>query len=145
MFTVNPALIAVVAVVVAVLLVFIIAKVGGAHRRQASTERKEMLISVLPKTSLGRWSVVLTIAFILFFFLAIFLSGLAGFELLGPGFNPPLAVVFKIIYAGIPGAVLVTGLTSMIKRSERSVLVLVSMAIGLWFLTSAVWLLLGGD
>ena len=142
----NPALIAVVAVVVAAFLVFVIAKVVGAHRRQASTKHEEMPISVLPisvlpKTSLGRWSVGLAIAFILFFFLMVDLTGWT----FGPGFNPVLAVVLKIILAGMPGAAFVTGLISMIKRKERSVFVLVSMALGLWFLTAAVWLGLGGD
>jgi hypothetical protein len=144
---INPALIAVVAVVIAIFLVFVIAKVIGAHRRQASTRREEMPISVfsisgLPKTSLGRWSVGLTTALILFFFL---LVGLTGFDPFDPGFNPVLAVVLKIILAGMPGAAFVTGLISLIKRKERSVFVLVSMALDLWFLTAAVWLGLGGD
>ena len=142
---INPALIAVVAVVIAVFLVFVIVKVVGAHRRQTSTGREEMPISVLPisilpKTSLGKWSVGLVTAFILLFFLIGVLTGSDPF-----GFNPVLAVVFKIIFAGMPVAILVTGLISMIKRKERSLLVLVSMVIGLWFLTSAVWLLAGGD
>jgi hypothetical protein len=146
LFGINPALIALVAVVIAVFLVFVIAKVVGAHRRQASIGREEMPISVLPisvlpKTSLGRWSVGLAIAFILFFYLMGVLTGWT----FGPGFNPVLAVVLKIILAGMPGAVLVTGLISMIKRKERSVFVLVSMAIGLWFLIVAVWHLAGGD
>ena len=137
----NPALIAVVAVVVAAFLVFVIAKVVGAHRRQAATKREDTPISVLPKTSLGRWSVGLAIAFILFFYLMVALTGWT----FGPGFNPVLAVVLKIILAGMPGAVLVTGLISMIKRKEGSVFVLVSMALGLWFLIVAVWHLAGGD
>ena len=140
LFTVNPALIALVAVVAAIFLVFVIAKVARAHRRQASTERKETPISVLPKTSLGIWSVGLTIAFILLFFLIGVLTGSDPF-----GFNPILAVVFKIIFAGMPLAILVTGLTSMIKRKERSIVVLVNMVVGLWFLFAAVWLGLGGD
>jgi len=138
---INPAFIAVVAVVIAVFLVFLITKVVRAHRRQVSTGRKEMLISVLPKTSLGRWSVGLAIAFLLFFYL---MAALTGWTF-GPGFNPVLAVVLKIIFAGMPGAVFVTGLLSMIKRKERSVFVLVSMALGLWFLIAAVWLLIGWD
>jgi hypothetical protein len=140
LFTINPALIALVAVVIAAFLFFVIAKVAGAHRRQASTRREEMLISILPKTSLGIWSVGLTIAFILFFFLIGVLTGSDPF-----GFNPILAVVFKIIFAGVPVAILVTGLISMIKRQERSIVVLVSMIVGLWFLIAAVWLGLGGD
>jgi len=138
---INPALIAVVAVFIAAFLVFVISKVVGAHRRQTPTGREEIPISALPKTSLGRWSVGLAIAFILFFFLMVDLTGWT----FGPGFNPVLAVVLKIILAGMPGAVLVTGLISMIKRKERSVFVLVSMALGLWFLIVAVWHLAGGD
>ena len=128
----NPALIAVIVVVVAAFLFFVIAKVVGVYRRQESAERKEMTISVLPKTSLGIWSVGLTISFILLLFLIGVLSGSDTF-------------VFKIIWAGVPAAVLVTGLTSMIKKSERSVVVFVSMVVGLWFLIGGVWHLLGGD
>jgi hypothetical protein len=129
---INPALIALVAVVIAVFLVFVIAKVVGAHRRQASIERKEMLISVLPKTSLGIWSVGLAIAFILSFVLAQVLSGLAGVELLGSGFDPVLAVILNIVFIGTSGAAFVTGLISMIKKRERSVLVFMGMVISLW-------------
>ena len=136
----NPALIAVIVVVVAVFLFFVIAKVVGVRRRQESAERKEMTTSVLPKTSLGIWSVSLTTAFILLFFLIGALTGSDPF-----GFNPILAVAFKITFAGVPVAILVTGLISMIKRKERSIVVLVSMVVGLWFLIAAVWLGLGGD
>jgi hypothetical protein len=89
-------------------------------------------ISVLPKTSLGRWSAGLAAAFILFFVLAQVLSGLAGFELLGPGFNPVLAVILNIVFIGTSGAAFVTGLISMIKKRERAVLVFVGMVITFW-------------
>ena len=135
----NAALIAVIVVVVVSFLFFAIAKLVGLHH-QESAERKEIPINVLPKTSLGIWSVGLTIAFILLFFLIGVLTGSDPF-----GFNPILAVVFRIIFAGVPVAILVTGLISMIKRKERSIVVLVSMVIGLWFLVAAVWLGLGGD
>ena len=128
----NPALVTVIVVIVAAFLFFVIAKVVGVHHRQESVERKGMTLSVLPKTSLGIWSVGLTIAFILLFFLIGVLTGSDTF-------------VFKIIWAGVPAAVLVTGLTSMIKKRERSILVLVSMVVGLWFLIGGVWHLLGGD
>jgi len=137
---INPALIAVVAVIAAIFLVFLIAKVVRGHHRQESAERKEMTISILPKTSLGIWSVGLTIAFILLFFLIGVLTGFDPF-----GFNPILAVIFKITFASAPTAILVTGLISMIKRKERSLVVLLSMLVGLWFLAAAVWLLLGFD
>ena len=101
----NPALIAVIVVVVAAFLFLAIAKVVGVCRRRESAERKEMTISVLPKTSLGIWSVGLTIAFLLLLFL---IGVLTGFD----------TFVFKIIWAGVPVAILVTGLTSMIKKES---------------------------
>ena len=136
---INPIPIAF-AVVIVAFLVFVIAKEVGAHRRQASTGREEMHISVLPKTSLGKWSVGLAIAFILFFILLLILTGSNPF---GPGTNPVLAVVLKIIFAGMSGAIFITGLISIIKRKERSVFVFVSMALGLWFLIGGVGLLIG--
>jgi hypothetical protein len=138
LFTINPALIALIVVIVAAFLFFVIAKVARGHRRQESAGREEMAISVLPKTSLGIWSVSLTIAFILFFFL---IGVLTGSDPLG--FNPIVAVVFKITVASMPIAILATGLISMIKRKERSIVVLVSMVVGLWFLMAAVGMLIG--
>jgi len=88
-----------------------------------------MRISVLPKTSLGRWSVGLCVAWILFFALS---EVLTGFEALGPGFNLALAVSLTIVLVGISGAAFVTGLISMTKSQERSVLVFLTTAIGLY-------------
>jgi len=88
-------------------------------------------ISILPKTSLGRWSVGLAIANILFFVLA---EVLTGFEQFGPGSNLVLAVALTIILASMSGAAFITGLISMIKRKERCVFVFVSTALGLYFL-----------
>ncbi len=126
LFTINPIPIVFVAVVIIAFFVF----VARARRRQASTEREEMHISVLPKTSLGRWSVGFALAFILFF---VFAEVLTGFNLFGPGFNPVLTVILAIVLVGISGAAFVTGLISMIKNRERSVLVFVGMVITLWF------------
>jgi uncharacterized protein YacL len=129
---INPVLIAV-AVVIAAFFVFVIARVVGAHRRQASAWR-EMGISVLPKTSLGRWSLGLAIASIVVFVVAAgpFREqwGLNENEEL---VNPVLTVVLTIIIVGTSGADLVTGLISVIKRKERSVLVFLGMLITFWW------------
>ena len=87
-----------------------------------------MRISILPKTSLGWWSVGLTIAFILFYVLA---EVLYGFEVLGPELNPALGNALGIVGAGISGAAFVTSLISLIKSRERSILVFLATAIGL--------------
>ncbi len=84
-------------------------------------------LSVLPKTSLGRWSIVLAIAFILFFFLAELLYGF------NPSSNQVPGVVLAIVGFGIGGSAFVTGLISSLKYKERGVLVFVGMAITFWF------------
>jgi hypothetical protein len=129
---INPVLI-VVAVVIVAFFVFVIAKVTGAHRRQASAWR-EMGLSVLPKTSLGRWSLGLAIASIVLFVVAAGpLREQWGLNDNGEVVNLALTVVFTVIIVGTSGADLVTGLISVIKRKERSVLVFLGMLITFWW------------
>ena len=137
MHAINPVLI-VVAVVIVAFFVFVIAKVTGAHRRQASAWR-EMGLSVLPKTSLGRWSLGLAIASIVLFVVAAGpLREQWGLNDNGEVVNLALTVVFTVIIVGTSGADLVTGLISVIKRKERSVLVFLGMLITFW------WGIVGG-
>jgi hypothetical protein len=87
-----------------------------------------MRISILPKTSLGRWSVGLAAAFILLLALCAVLTGLGG---VGPGpVGPIVTVAFGI--SGITA--FVTGLISMIKSGERSILVFLAVLVGLFTL-----------
>jgi hypothetical protein len=88
-------------------------------------------ISILPKTSLGRWSVGLVVTFILFFVLAEVILGP------GPNYNMALAVALSIVAAGIGVAIFVTGLISIIKSKERSILVFLTTAIGFYSLFGA--------
>ena len=93
-----------------------------------------MRISILPKTSLGRWSVGLAAAFILLFVLVLVLAylGVSAAELVD------FSSVGLIIAAafGISGiGSFVTGLISIIKSKERSILVFVAVVgIGLFTL-----------
>ena len=96
-----------------------------------------MRITILPKTFLGRWSVGLAIASIPYFALSEVIIGP------GPNYNTALAYTLTSVLAGILGATFVTGLISIIKRKERSVLVFVGMAIALWGLIGATGSLLG--
>ena len=84
-----------------------------------------MRISVLPKSSLGRWSVGLAAAFILLSILFAVLTRLGG----EPG---PFALIFIVnIVIGISFiAAFVTGLISIIKRKERSILVFLAVLVG---------------
>jgi len=88
-----------------------------------------MGLRFVPKTRLGKWSTGLVVASILFFALCQFLI---PFEPSDPRFNPVPALVAVIVAAVLSGATLVTGLISIIKSKERSVVVFVSTAIGLW-------------
>jgi hypothetical protein len=96
-----------------------------------------MRITILPKSVLGWWSIGLVVAYILFFVLSE--------VILGPGtdYNMPLAYALTIVATGIVAAAFVTGLISVIKSKERSILVFVAMAIGLYSLIGGVASLLG--
>jgi hypothetical protein len=96
-----------------------------------------MRISILPKSLLGWWSVGLVVASILFFVLFQVILGP------GPDYNMPLAYTLTIVLAGIAVAAFVIGLISIIKRGERSILVFVAMAIGLYSLIGGTTALLG--
>ncbi len=96
-----------------------------------------MRITVLPKTSLGWWSVGLCVASILFFALFVVILGP------GPDYNMPLAYTLTVVLTGISVAAFVIGLLSIMKRKERSILVFVAMAIGLYSLVGGATSLLG--
>jgi hypothetical protein len=86
-------------------------------------------IDVLPKTSLGKWSVGLIAAFILFLvvFVILVLSGQRGDDT----FLSNLWLAVPVLLAGSCGiAAFVTGLIGVIKSKERSILVFLAIFIG---------------
>jgi predicted Abi (CAAX) family protease len=86
-------------------------------------------ITVLPKTSWGKWSAGLIVAFILFFvlFLILVASGQRG----GETFFSNLLLTVPMLLAGTCGvAAFVTGLIGIIKSKERSILVYLAIFIG---------------
>ena len=130
---INPVLIAVVAVIIVAFLLFVIYRLVVARHRQASTVPDEVPITLLPKTSLGRWSLGLAIAFILLFIVAaVPLGEQWGSTENGELVNPVLTVVLTIILVGIAVAALVTGFIGAIKHKERSILVFLGMLIAFW-------------
>ena len=89
-----------------------------------------MRISILPKSSLGRWSVGLAASFILLSILFAVLTRPGGAE---PG--PFVLIVIVNAVIGISFiAALITGLTSMIKSKERSILVFLAVMVGFYAL-----------
>ncbi len=126
---VNPVLFAFLVVAIAAVLVFVVARVVGARRQQVSTGHGVMTIGIIPRSSLGRWSVGLAIAF---FLALVAVTALPGDDLLDAESNLALATVLKIVLIAISGASFVAGLISLIKRKESSVLVLVGMLMTLW-------------
>ncbi|OGO32214.1 MAG: hypothetical protein A2Z29_00280 [Chloroflexi bacterium RBG_16_56_11] len=86
-------------------------------------------ITILPKTPLGRWSVGIVIALIVLFAVVPEAPGAEA---------TALGRASAIGFAGISGAALVTGLVGIVKRRERSVLVLLTAVIGLFALIKAV-------
>jgi hypothetical protein len=97
-----------------------------------------MRISILPKSSLGRWSVGLAAAFILLSILFAVLTRSGG----EPG---PFVLIFitNIAIGILFVAALITGLISIIKSRERSILVFLAVLIVfgalLFFLGEFLW------
>ena len=96
-----------------------------------------MRITILPKSVLGWWSIGLVVASIVFMELseAILYSG--------PDYNMALAYTLTIVLTGTAVAAFVTGLISIIKGKDRSILVFVAMAISLYSLIGGTASLLG--
>jgi uncharacterized membrane protein YhdT len=89
--------------------------------------------SVLPTTRLGKWSYGLAISFIVAFLIFMaFTEFQTGFNGLPSGFNQTLADIIAIGLVCISLATIITGLISMIKHKEKSVLVIIGMMITFW-------------
>ena len=92
-----------------------------------------MKIQMRPKSTAGRWAVVLVIAFFLFF--ALFQLLVAVGQRGGETFFSNLALTIPILLAGSCGVTaFVTGMVGVIKSRERSILVYFAILIGLFVL-----------
>jgi len=92
-----------------------------------------MRVTILPKTPIGKWSTGFIGAFFVFFitFLLLVASGQRG----GETFFSNLALTIPMLLAGTSGVLaLFTGLISVIRNRERSILVFLAMLIGLFVL-----------
>jgi hypothetical protein len=96
-----------------------------------------MRILTLPKTSLGWWSVGLCVASIILFALFVVILGP------GPDYNMALAYALTAVVAGIAAVAFITGFICATRRNERSILVFIAMAIGLYSLIGGILALLG--
>ena len=92
-----------------------------------------MRISLKPKSTMGKWSTGLIIALLLFF--AVFLILVASGQRGGDTFFSNLTLTIPMLLAGVSGvSALVTGIIGIVKSRERSVLVFLATAIGLFVL-----------
>jgi len=86
-----------------------------------------MKIYILPKSTLGKWAVGITAFFILLSVLLSVLTALGGLE---PSVGLPLGIAYGISGLGA----LATGLISVTKHKERSILVFLALFAGLFTL-----------
>jgi len=84
-------------------------------------------ISILPKTSLGRWSVSLAAACIMLLVLLVVLVGGLGLGVVKPGSLGAWMLGSAFVISNI--AALVTGLISIIKTKERSILAFLAVVV----------------
>ena len=99
-----------------------------------------MKVNFIPKTYLGKWSVYLIISF--FVFLGLFFVFVNLGERGGETFFSNLKLTIPMLIAGISGVgSFFTGVISVFKNKEKSVLVFISTLIGLfvlWFVSAEV-------
>jgi hypothetical protein len=92
-----------------------------------------MKVYILPGTALGKWSIWLIVGFIVLFgsFWLMVATGQRG----GEGFFDNLLLTVPVLLAAAAAiASFITGLVSLIKYRERSILIYPAMAIGLFVL-----------
>jgi nitrate reductase gamma subunit len=93
-----------------------------------------MKSSLLPTTTLGKWSMGLGISLILFFILS-FAIVILGHQTGGETFLDNLYIAVPMFLAGISGiAALIAGIIGILRYKERSALVFLSAAVGLFVL-----------
>ena len=96
---------------------------------------KEMVkikIIFLPRTRLGKWSIILTVVWFVLFVVGSVLpskTGYSGFEII---IHNPLQTIITILLFGVSIATSITGLISVIKNKERSILVFFAIPSGLF-------------
>ncbi len=86
-----------------------------------------VLITILPKSSLGWWSIGLVLASLVFAFASEDIISPAGI----PKYGMALRTALTFVPGVIAGAGFVTGLISIIKKKQGAILVFVSAAGGL--------------
>jgi hypothetical protein len=94
-----------------------------------------MRVTVLPKSVLGWCSVGLCVA--------IFLSSWVNVEIWRKYSNVTLSNTLNVVVIGIAAIAFVTGLISIINRKQGSILVFVSIAIGLVVMIGGIGSLIG--
>lgn len=103
-----------------------------------------MKITFLPKTRSGQWSVVLFIAFIILSVVGSTISSVQKNTIEYPNpINSPLlgTIIYLMFSASIIASI--AGLTAIRKNNERSILVYISIPLGIMFLFGILMLLIG--
>lgn len=103
-----------------------------------------MKIAIVPKTRAGKWSIALFIAFILLTIGAGMISSTQGNEIEYPNpINSPLlgTAIYLMFSAAIAASV--AGLIAVRKNNERSILVYISIPLGIVYFIGILMLLIG--
>jgi hypothetical protein len=103
-----------------------------------SREVKNIRITVLPKTSLGKWSVGLAAACIVLLVLLVVLVGELGLGVVKPGSLGAIMLGFAFGISGI--AALVTGLVSIKKNKERSIIAFLVVVVTVLLTVFGLWM-----
>lgn len=90
------------------------------------------MISFLPRTILGKWSVIMMISSWFLFVVGSVLPWKTGYSGLEIAIQNPLQGVVTVLLLGFGVATVILAMISVIKKKERSILVLLAILSGLY-------------
>jgi len=128
MSSINPALLIVSIVALLTVLILMLIRISRSHNI-SNNDQRGTRITLLPKTSSGKWSLSLAIVFVLG---SIFAQLLSDSKIFDQDFDQSIAIPVTLLLICLAAATVIVGLVGMIKQKERSLLVILGVIISTW-------------
>jgi hypothetical protein len=128
MSSINPALLIVAIVALLTVLILILIRISRS-RDISKNDQGGTRITLLPKTSSGKWSLSLAIIFVLG---SIFAQLLSDSKIFDQDFDQSIAIPVTLLLICLAAATVIVGLIGTIKQKERSLLVILGVIISTW-------------
>ena len=128
MSSINPALLIIALGAFLTVLILILIRISRT-RDISNNDQGSTRLTLLPKTSSGKWSLSLAIVFVLGSILAQLLS---DFKIFDKDFDQSIAIPVTLLLICLAAVIVIVGLIGTIKQKERSLLVILGVIINTW-------------